>query len=29
MLVAQMMLCAGFLVFLTYPVIGVLLGSAP
>jgi Flp pilus assembly protein TadB len=27
MLVAQMLLCAGFLVFLTYPVIGVLLGS--
>jgi Flp pilus assembly protein TadB len=27
MLVAQMLLCAGFLVFLTFPVIGVLLGS--
>jgi tight adherence protein C len=27
MLVAQMLLCAGFLVFLTYPVVGVLLGS--
>jgi Flp pilus assembly protein TadB len=27
MLVAQMLLCAGFLVFLTYPVIGVLLGA--
>jgi tight adherence protein C len=27
MLVAQMLLCAGFLAFLTYPVIGVLLGA--
>ncbi|HWG61954.1 MAG TPA: type II secretion system F family protein [Streptosporangiaceae bacterium] len=27
MLVAQMLLCAGFLVFLTYPVVGVLLGG--
>jgi tight adherence protein C len=27
MLVAQMLLCAGFLAFLTYPVIGVLLGT--
>jgi tight adherence protein C len=27
MLVAQMLLCAGFLVFLTYPMIGVLLGT--
>jgi tight adherence protein C len=27
MLVAQMLLCAGFLIFLTYPVVGVLLGS--
>ena len=26
MLVAQMLLCAGFLIFLTYPVVGVLLG---
>jgi tight adherence protein C len=28
MLVAQMLLCAGFLVFLTFPVIGVLLGAS-
>jgi tight adherence protein C len=28
MLVAQMLLCAGFLVFLTFPVIGVLLGTS-
>ncbi|HEX5291344.1 MAG TPA: type II secretion system F family protein [Streptosporangiaceae bacterium] len=28
MLVAQMLLCAGFLVFLTFPVIGILLGAA-
>jgi tight adherence protein C len=27
MLVAQMLLCAGFLIFLTYPVVGVLLGT--
>jgi tight adherence protein C len=27
MLVAQMLLCAGFLAFLTYPVIGILLGA--
>jgi Flp pilus assembly protein TadB len=27
MLVAQMLLCAGFLIFLTYPVVGVLLGK--
>jgi CHASE3 domain sensor protein len=27
MLVAQMLLCAGFLIFLTYPVVGVLLGA--
>ncbi len=27
MLVAQMLLCAGFLLFLTYPVVGVLLGT--
>jgi tight adherence protein C len=27
MLVAQMLLCAGFLIFLTYPVVGVLLGG--
>jgi tight adherence protein C len=28
MLVAQMLLCAGFLVFLTFPVIGILLGAS-
>jgi tight adherence protein C len=28
MLVAQMLLCAGFLVFLTFPVVGVLLGAS-
>jgi hypothetical protein len=27
MLIAQMLLCAGFLIFLTYPVIGVLLST--
>ena len=29
MLVAQMLLCAGFLIFLTYPVVGVLLSAYP
>jgi len=27
MLVAQMLLCAGFLAFLTFPIVGILLGT--